>query len=122
MMKILGVGCVVIFCHPMAAVSQIAIVGCDMTLECLEQEACAETSFGITVLQDADIPTRYLIETGSETLEATALLEGTRGHLLATTGTAAHLLSIYPDLDARYSVHLAGPYSITYHGQCEAPA
>ena len=40
-------------------------------------------------------------------------------HYVFAGATAAHLLTEYPDGSARYSIHMDGPFTITYHGTCE---
>lgn len=98
-------------------VTGLAAETCTFTTECLEGEACAETSFMAEVTTGADKTATFT--TDAETLKGQMLASDDNIHFAFEHATAAHLLTQYPDGQARYTVHLDGPFTITYHGSCE---
>ncbi|WP_458876931.1 hypothetical protein [Arenibacterium sp. CAU 1754] len=64
-------------------------------------------------------PDHVQLVTPSETLDATLGGSQDLGLLMAMGETALHVISTSASGDARYSVHMAGPMLVTYHGTCE---
>ena len=91
---------------------------CDMMLECLEAEPCAETRFPFAVEQGG--VTEFALVSDAGTVPGSGRQPETGGLLFhAEEAGAVHLLSVAQDGAARYSVHLMeGPMAITYHGHC----
>ena len=95
---------------------------CHFTTECFETDACADTDFRFAVTHDDD--QGFVIQTDAENIGG--LVFDNRGTeaastLIGQTDTAYHMLTINPDGAARYTVHMEGPMTISYAGQCEVP-
>jgi len=93
---------------------------CAFTQECLEGEACADTTFEMSIEHADDIP--FVMRTMSENIGGYVFDNGApdaSSTLMAQTKTATHLLTIQTDSAARYTVHMQGPMAITYLGSCE---
>ncbi len=95
----------------------VAATTCLFTQECLEGEACAETSYRVELVA-GDGQVIQLIS-DAETLEGRMIASDDNLHYVFEAPTAAHLLSEAPSGAARYTIHLDGPFTITYHGTCE---
>lgn len=85
---------------------------CAFTVECFEEDACAETAFVMEVKDDeftTDAETIAMTKTGSETTTV----------YIGETVSAIHVLAQGPQGDARYSVHLFDePMMVNYVGSC----
>ncbi len=90
---------------------------CTFDTECLEGEGCGPTTFiaerGVST---GDVVT---LTTDAESLQGHMIASDDNQHFVFEAPTAAHLLTEYPGGAARYTVHLDGPFTITYHGICE---
>lgn len=93
---------------------------CTFTTECLEGEPCAETNF--TAHHTPAEGKIVTLTTDAETLEGRMIASDDNLHFYFEAPSAAHLLTEYPDGAARYTVHMDGPFTITYHGVCEEQA
>lgn len=92
---------------------------CRFVTECFETESCSDTDFSVDIQAGPDGPDHVLLVTPSETLDATLAGSEDLGLLMAMGETALHVISTSASGDARYSVHMAGPMLVTYHGTCE---
>ena len=85
---------------------------CAFSVECFEEDACAETSFTMEVTDAefiTDAETIGMKKSGSETTRV----------FFGETVSAVHMLTVGPQGDARYSVHLFDePMMINYAGSC----
>ncbi|PHQ99380.1 MAG: hypothetical protein COB39_04005 [Marinosulfonomonas sp.] len=93
---------------------------CAFTQECLEGEACEETSFEMVIEHADDIP--FVMQTMAENIEGYVFDNGApdaTSTLMGQTKTATHLLSLQAGGAARYTVHMQGPMAITYQGTRE---
>jgi len=95
----------------------VAETTCTFTTECLEGEACNDTTLSATVSQGEGETLRW--ETDAETLDGFLIAAGSSLHYVFEGTSAAHLMTHYEDGAVRYSVHMDGPFTITYHGTCE---
>jgi hypothetical protein len=93
---------------------------CTFTTECLEGEVCNDTSMQVTLAPDAGADGRWTMTSDAETLQGEGFQSEGPSHLVFLSETTGHFLSIDGDFNARYSIHMEGPFSITYHGTCEA--
>lgn len=94
-----------------------AATTCTFTQECIEGEACAETSYTAEITAaEGDTLT---FSTDAETLQGHMIASDDNLHYIFEAASAAHLLTDYPDGAARYTIHMDGPFTITYHGTCE---
>ena len=94
-----------------------ATTSCSFTTECLEGEACAETAFEVS--RAAGDGESVILTTDAETLAGHMIASDDNFHFIFEAPSAAHLLTEYPNGAARYTIHMDGPFTITYHGQCE---
>lgn len=104
----------------LAAAPATANTVCTFTTECLEGEACNETSTQVTLAPDTRANGSWTMTTEAETLQGEGFQSEGPSHLVFLSETTGHFLSIDGDFNARYSIHMDGPFSITYHGTCEA--
>lgn len=102
------------FALPIAAMAKDV---CTFTSECMEGEACAETSYAAEVAPAQD--GTFSFTTDAETLTGQMVAAGDTAHFLFEGSSAAHFVTRYTDGAARYTVHMDGPFTITYHGMCE---
>ena len=94
-----------------------AATTCVFTQECLEGEECAETSYTAEIAAgDGDT---LSLSTDAETLPGRVTASGDTLHYLFEGASAVHFLTDYSDGMARYTIHMDGPFTITYHGTCE---
>lgn len=94
---------------------------CRLTTECFEAEVCADTDFEVSLEPAPDNRDAMILKTPSETLEAVLSGNLREFFLVAKTARAVHLFSLDVAGAARYTVHMSGPISVTYLGQCGAP-
>ena len=94
-----------------------AATQCTFDRECLEDDACGETNYGAEIVA-GDANTLSLI-TDAETLTGRMIASDDNLHYIFEAPSAAHLLTEYPDGAARYTIHMDGPFTITYHGTCK---
>lgn len=92
---------------------------CTFVTECFETESCSETEYAVDIAAGPNGPDHVQLVTPSETLDATLAGSMDLGLLMAMGETALHVISTSTSGDARYSVHMAGPMLVTYHGICE---
>jgi hypothetical protein len=93
---------------------------CMFNSECIEGEACEVTNYMVIVYENNAAP--FTMESVSETITGEFIEDrGGDGNstLFGTSTGAAHLLTIAPNGDARYSVQMDGPMIISYLGNCE---
>lgn len=86
---------------------------CTFTSECFEGEACAETSFTMTI-EDGKLIT------DAETIPVTSGGSDTVNVFVGYTASAFHVLTREKGNQARYSTHIFdGPLMVNYLGTCE---
>lgn len=93
---------------------------CQFDQECLEGESCNSTSFELTVRHSDAMA--FELETIAESVPGIVFDNrhpDAASTLLAASATAHHLLTISPEGAARYTVHMQGPFAVTYLGSCE---
>lgn len=97
-----------------------ALMTCDYTVECLEEEECTFAQFGHEVDLPKQMPGDAVLDMG--TGPATGIARVVNGVLVITASDAygSYLLSQTPGGIAKLSVHFAEPLMVvTYHGACE---
>ncbi|MFK7755171.1 MAG: hypothetical protein AB8B51_21815, partial [Sedimentitalea sp.] len=114
-MKTMWIFAVVFTCT--APVAQAKDTFCRFSQECFETEACSETSFEMTMAAGPDGDVQLITE--AETIDAFKSGDPEHGFVIGFGGSAMHVLSAAKSGQARYSVHLAGPMLVSYHGICE---
>ena len=111
-MRVLPFLTVLLFAGPLQAATT-----CVFTQECLEGEECAETSYNAEI--SAAGGETLTLTTDAETLEGRKIASGDNLHYVFETPSAAHFMTNFADGAARYTIHMDGPFTITYHGTCE---
>lgn len=93
---------------------------CNMTQECFDSEACAESAYDFTL---GALDDRFLLSdiSGERSMNEVAVLDepDQRAFVSHVQSTTVGLVSIYPDGRAHYTLHSAD-YAIRYSGTCEA--
>jgi len=101
------------------ALPAMADTVCTFTTECLEGEACNATQMALTLAPVAGSDGQWQMQSDAETIDGVGYQRGGPAHLVFFGESAGHFVTIDGDFNARYSVHMEGPFSITYHGTCE---
>lgn len=109
--------------------ASLAEMTCTFPTECLEGEVCAESGYSLSVktaltpgslAQEGGLPTGDTIVTDTETFEISWAASRQGLAAFAATSSAFQMLSVRPDGEARYSVHLPlSGLAIHYIGTCE---
>ena len=94
---------------------------CSFSLECLDAEPCAETSFEMEVLE-TDESFAFSSVNGDRTGPAGDMEGDQRVFVAPLVQGSTQMLTIFPDGGARFTDHtfFGEPFAITYHGTCEA--
>jgi len=96
-------------------------LACHFVTECIESEACADSDYDFEVSWKSERHEVITVITPSETTGGRIeRREGDATTVVAEGDNAMHLLTVSPDGEARYSVHIFdGPMSISSLGRCE---
>jgi hypothetical protein len=107
-------------------VRQSIALACQFSHECIDLDACADTTFSGELTGAAggavagDLAVGVTMQSDSGDQELVGVLKDKSFKLMNIVGNGAHLLTIAPDGSARYAVHFPDvPMAITYHGQCK---
>ncbi len=109
-----------LFVPTLASAGPSILAECTFTSECIEGEACEMSDYAMTVYENDTAP--FIMETASENITGSFFDDkGKDGNstLFGNSAGAAHLLTIAPNGDARYSIQMDGPMVISYLGNCE---
>lgn len=94
---------------------------CQFVTECFEGEACDETNFELKLV-DAEEPDAVMLGSVSDNVSGEIETLGSGAQVISAQGPSSwQLLSIGPEGEARYTLHLTeGPAVLSYLGTCEA--
>ena len=96
---------------------------CQITHECLDQEACAESGFELQIERSAGSSDPFQLITPAETIDGVFMDDNSpvaATHLVARQTGAYHMLTIQTDGALRWSVHMPiAEMAISYFGTCE---
>ncbi|WP_323768619.1 hypothetical protein [Antarctobacter sp.] len=96
-----------------------ALMSCNYTVECLEEEACTFAQFGHDVDLPKQMPGDAVLDMGTGPAKGTARVVNGVLVIDASDAYASYLLSQTPEGIAKLSVHFAEPLMVvTYHGDC----
>ncbi|KIT17258.1 hypothetical protein jaqu_09890 [Jannaschia aquimarina] len=115
-----------------AAAQEVEALTCIFEQECLTGEACAATTFEITVVErrgaapdpdaeDAEAETETLLRTIAGDIDVVSAAETGEGRAwLGLDGLDSHALSVASDRSAVYTAQIpAAEMALTYLGDCE---
>ncbi|MDD9729535.1 hypothetical protein PVW46_06400 [Mameliella sp. AT18] len=96
-----------------------ALMSCNYTVECLDEEACTFAQFGHDVDLPKQMPGEADLVLGTGPATGTAQVVNGVLVIFAHDGNGSYLLSQTPDGLAKLSVQFADPLTVvTYHGEC----
>ena len=96
-----------------------AMMACNYTTECLEEEECVFAQFGHDIDLPEQLPGEAVLGLGTGPAEGTARVVNGVLVISASDGFGSYMLSQTPAGLAKLSVHFADPLTtVTYHGEC----
>ncbi|MBY6115719.1 hypothetical protein KUW09_18080 [Mameliella alba] len=96
-----------------------ALMACEYSVECLDEEACTFAQFGHDVTLPEQMPGEAVLDLGTGPAKGTAQVLNGVLVIMAHDQYGSYLLSQTPGGLAKLSVQFAEPLTVvTYHGEC----